>query len=209
MNGEQPPGKRDFDKDAATWDENPVAVERSRAVAEAMIREVRPTKDMDAMDFGAGTGLVTLGIQPYVRSITAADTSRGMLSVLEGKVQSQGLMNVRTMLLDLDTQEPPEAHFDFIATSMVMHHMADVPKTLRAFHKMLRPGGVIAIADLDAEDGSFHPDTTGVHHSGFDREELRRMLEDAGFHDTKAVTAHVMHKNDRDYPVFLITAHRD
>jgi 2-polyprenyl-3-methyl-5-hydroxy-6-metoxy-1,4-benzoquinol methylase len=202
-------GKRDFDNDALTWDDNPVAVERSRAVAEAMVREVRPTGDMDAMDFGAGTGLVTLALQPYVKSITAADSSRGMLSVLEGKIAAQGFANVHTMFLDLDTDEPPEARFDLIVTSMVMHHMADVPRVLRAFHKMLRPGGVVAIADLDAEDGTFHPDNTGIHHFGFDRDDMSRMLEAAGFRDTHAVTAFVMHKEGRDYPVFLITAHKD
>jgi ubiquinone/menaquinone biosynthesis C-methylase UbiE len=201
--------KRDFDKDALTWDDNPIAVERSRAVAEAMVREVRPTGDMDAMDFGAGTGLVTLGLQPYVRSITAADSSRGMLAVLEGKVAAQGFTNVHTMFLDLDTDEAPYARFDLIVTSMVMHHMAGVPRVLRAFQKMLRPGGVVAIADLDAEDGTFHPDNTGIHHFGFDRDEMRRMLEAAGFHDIGAVTAFVMHKEGRDYPVFLITAHKD
>lgn len=205
-------GKRDFDKEAATWDENPVAVDRSRAVAEAIIREVRPTSDMDALDYGAGTGLVALAIRPHVRTMTAMDTSREMLSVLEGKVSAQGLTNVRTMLLDLETGTPPDACFDLVTTAMTMHHVPDVPEVLRAFNRMLRPGGWVAIADLDAEDGSFHPamgvDMTGVFHKGFEREEMMRLLEDAGFRDVRAVTAHVMCKESREYPVFLITARK-
>lgn len=205
-------GKRAFDKEALTWDDNPVAVERSRAVADAMIREVQPTGDMDALDFGAGTGLVTLALQPYVKSITAADSSQGMLSVLQGKIEAQGLTNAKTLLLDLEENQVPDGCFDFISTTMTMHHMPDVPKVLHAFYRMLRPGGVAAIADLDAEDGSFHPDNTGIHHFGFDRAEMQRMLEEAGFRDIKATTSYVMKKEvegqTREYPVFLIIGRR-
>lgn len=91
-------GKRDFDKEAATWDSNPIAVARAAAVAEAMLRQVRFTPEMDVMDFGAGTGPVTLALQPHVRSITAADTSSGMLAVLKQKADAAGLRNVRTLL---------------------------------------------------------------------------------------------------------------
>lgn len=205
-------GTRDFDKDALTWDENPGRVAVTRSIAEAMVREAQPTLEMDALDFGAGTGLVTLAFQPYVKSITAADSSKGMLSVLDGKIQAQGFTNVHTSFLDLDTDEPPNAQFDLIVTSMVMHHMPDVPKVLRAFHQMLRPDGVVAIADLDAEDGTFHPDNTGIHHFGFNREAMVVMLETAGFQNIKHSTAHVMTKEvdakPREYPVFLIVGNR-
>ncbi len=203
--------ERDFDKEALTWDDNPIAVERSRAVAQAIIREASPNKNMDALDFGAGTGLVTLALQPFVKTITAADTSQGMLSVLDSKIAEQGFTNVRTMLLDLDTDEPPGTGFDLVVTSMVMHHMPDVPKVLRVFHQMLRPGGLVAIADLDTEDGTFHPDNTGIHHLGFDRKVMQRMLETSGFCEMKITTAHVMNKEvegkPREYPIFLAVAH--
>mgnify|MGYP006950044336 CR=1 FL=1 len=42
----------------------------------------------------------------------------------------------------------------------------------------------VALADLDSEDGSFHPpDTDGVYHLGFDRDALRAELEADGFSD--------------------------
>lgn len=68
--------KRDFDKAAATWDEDPRRVKLAEDVAAAILREAVLSKDMDALDFGCGIGLVTLKLQPYVRSITGAD-SRG------------------------------------------------------------------------------------------------------------------------------------
>ena len=34
---------------------------------------------MDALDFGCGTGLVTLKLQPFIHSITGVDGSQGMI----------------------------------------------------------------------------------------------------------------------------------
>lgn len=43
-----------------------------------------------------------------------------------------------------------------------------------------------ALAELDPEDGSFHPPgTEGVLHHGFDRDRLARQLTDAGFVDVE------------------------
>jgi len=88
-----------------------------------------------------------------------------------------------------------------------------VPALLRVFHGMLQPGGWAALADLDAEDGSFHnPDVPGVAHHGFARAELTRWLRAAGFRDISARTAHTAEKTRAGktalYPIFLITARR-
>jgi hypothetical protein len=70
----------------------------------------------------------------------------------------------------------------------------------------LRPGGRIALADLDREDGTFHSsDVTDVFHLGFDRADLKAQLAQAGFDDVSDTTAFVHHRNDRDYPVFLVS----
>ena len=200
---------RDFDKEAAAWDENPGRVKLAAGVAAAIIREARPAKDMDALDFGCGTGLVTLGVQPWVRTITGADSSRGMLSVLEGKVKQQGLGNVKTQLVDFEHGGGVEGKFHLILSSMTMHHVKDTAALFAKWHELLLPGGLVAAADLDAEDGSFHGDNTGVFHLGFDRETLKKLLTDAGFRDVRAVTASTMAKDipgkgKREFPVFLL-----
>ena len=73
-------GKRDFNKASETWDDNPTRIELARAIADAVLRKIPISKDMDVLDYGAGTGLVTLALQPHVKSITAADSSQGMLA---------------------------------------------------------------------------------------------------------------------------------
>lgn len=80
----------DFEKEATVWDVEPRRVKLAQDVAEAIIRELKPTQDLDVLDFGCGTGLVTLRLQPLVRSITGLDSSPAMLAVLRDKVEKQG-----------------------------------------------------------------------------------------------------------------------
>jgi predicted TPR repeat methyltransferase len=77
--------KRDFDKVAASWD-TPMRVKLATDVAGAVSAEVRLATEMDVLDFGCGTGLLALQLQPYVRSITGVDSSQGMLDVLGSKI---------------------------------------------------------------------------------------------------------------------------
>ena len=51
-----------FDRVAGEWDANPARVALARAVTEAIRASVPLRPDMAVMDFGAGTGLVTLGL---------------------------------------------------------------------------------------------------------------------------------------------------
>ena len=67
--------RRDFNKEAAQWDANPGRVKLAGEVAAAIIREARPTRDMDVLDFGCGTGLVTLKLQPLVKTSTGVDSA--------------------------------------------------------------------------------------------------------------------------------------
>ena len=202
-----------FDALAAEWDQNPGRVRLAHAVADAMLREVAPTGREDVLDVGCGTGLVTLRLQPAVRSITGVDASPGMLAVLQAKVQAAGLANVRTLQVDPDRGESVPGTFDLVVSSMMLHHVRDTAPMLRAWFDLLRPGGALALADLDREDGSFHADPTGVHHLGFERADLAATLADAGFTDVRDGTATTLERPQEDgsvrrYPVFLIVARR-
>jgi 2-polyprenyl-3-methyl-5-hydroxy-6-metoxy-1,4-benzoquinol methylase len=201
--------KKDFDKDAARWDANPGIVKLAHDVADAMIREVMPAKDQDALDFGCGTGLVTLKFQPLVRNITGVDSSRGMLDILASKVRGQGLANVRTQLVDLEQGGKVEGRYHLIVSSMTLHHVPDPAALIAQLAGALLPGGTLAVADLDAEDGSFHSDNAGVRHLGFDRPRIKALFEQAGLSGVRAVTAAVVAKEiegkgRREFPVFLM-----
>jgi ubiquinone/menaquinone biosynthesis C-methylase UbiE len=167
---------------------------------------------MDLLDYGCGTGLVGLFLLPHVRSVTGADSSPGMLDVLRGKIREGGITGMTALQLDLEREPVPASRFHLIVCSMVMHHVADPDRVLAAFRAMLHPGGIVCIADLDAEPGNFHPPeaAASVHHHGFDRDDFQRRLEAAAFQAVRATTAHVVQRpvDDgvlRDFPVFLMT----
>ncbi len=201
--------RKDFDKEAAQWDANPGRVKLAGEVAGAIIREIGPTREMDVLDFGCGTGLVTLRLQPLVKTILGVDSSQGMLGVLEGKINGQGLTNVHARFVDFEKGGRVKGSYDLIVSSMTLHHVPDTAALFIQWHGLLKPGGMLAAADLDAEDGSFHGDNTGVFHLGFDREELKKLLRDAGFRDVHSTTATTMTKEvadggKREFQVFLI-----
>lgn len=197
-----------FDQAATSWDQEARRVELARAVADEIARRIRLSQAMDVLDFGCGTGLLTLSLQPLVRRVTGADTSSGMLGILKQKIETQGLANVEAVLLDPDAPLSLGVRFDLVVSSMALHHVADLATLFERFHHMLHAGGRIALADLDREDGSFHDDARGVFHLGFDRGELKSLLAGAGFAGLETTTAVVTRKEDRDYPVFLITGHK-
>jgi len=67
----------------------------------------------------------------------------------------------------------------------------------------------VAIADLEEEDGSFHsPGMPKPAHYGFNRSNVVKSLEAAGFCNVYIETVHVVVKNERQYPIFLAVAKR-
>ena len=201
--------KTNFDERAATWDENPLRVTLAHDVTGAIIREIKPTRDMDALEYGCGTGLVTLRLQPFVKTITGVDSSQGMLEVIKEKVKNQGLQNIRTQLVDFEQNGEVEGKFHLVISCMTLHHLREPGVLFRPLYDLLLPGGCLGIADLDKEDGLFHDDNTGVFHFGFDRAYVKRLLEKTGFRDLSDITAATVVKNiagkgERKFLVFLI-----
>lgn len=205
-----------FDQAAATWDDNPSRIALMKAVGETILREVQPTRKMDVLDYGCGTGLVGLFLLPHVGSVTGADNSVGMLEVLRQKIRGGSLANMRTVHLDLENDPLPTDRYDLIVSSMTLHHIADTGKVLGACYQLLNSRGMLCVADLAPEPGTFHPPEVAhsVHHHGFDPEELATQLSRLDFRHTKHITAHSVRKPvaggaERDFPVFLIIARRE
>jgi len=199
----------EFDARAATWDDDPAKVERARAVADAIVGAVPLDSAMNAMEYGCGTGLLSFMLRPRLGRITLADASAGMLAVAAGKIAAANDTCMRTVKLDLLADPMPAERYDIIYSLMTLHHVADTDAILRRFHAALVTNGLLCIADLDAEDGSFHG--AGFDgHPGFDRALLGVKARQAGFATVQFSTAYEIDKKvdgrARRYPVFLMVA---
>ena len=202
-----------FDDAARTWDEKPSRVKLAGAVAKAIDARIPLDSSMAALEYGCGTGLVSVALAPLLGSITAADSSPEMLKVLKEKIKGMKIENMSAMLLDLTQDYSMQRRFHLIYTSMTLHHIGPVADLIGEFHKLLYPGGWLAIADLDKEKGDFHGDAPGVAHHGFERRALEKILKEKGLTGIQTVTAHEIRKEVRKgkiktYPVFLMTGRK-
>jgi 2-polyprenyl-3-methyl-5-hydroxy-6-metoxy-1,4-benzoquinol methylase len=209
--------KRNFDQEASSWDENPVRVKLADDVASALRREIALTKDMDVLDYGCGTGLITLRIQPFVNTVTGIDSSEGMLNVLNDKISRQKLTNVFTRHLDMEAGEGLHDRFHMIVSSMTLHHIQHPEILVKQLSKYLHVGGYLCIADLDPDDGLFHGDNQQVYHHGFERFHVRDMLEKADLQNFREATAAKVIKDveveeggggAREFTVFLVSGQK-
>lgn len=195
-----------FEDKAKDWDERPVPAQISGGVFEAIEGSVELSPDATVLDFGAGTGLVCSKIAPRVARVLAVDISQAMLDKLAAKPELAGKVEIHCRDI---IASPLDERADLIVSAMAMHHVQDTRALLRALFEHLVPGGRIALADLDVEDGTFHPpETEGVFHAGFDRDELGALLAEVGFEAPVFTTAVSVDKEDKSYPVFLVTATR-
>jgi ubiquinone/menaquinone biosynthesis C-methylase UbiE len=201
----------DFDTRAATWDDDPAKVDRAQAVADAIVRNVSLTGSMHAMEYGCGTGLLSFMLRPRLGQVTLADISDGMLAVAASKIAAANDAAMRAVKLDLLVDPMPAERYDIIYSLMTLHHVPDTDAILRRFHAVLATDGLLCLADLDAEDGSFHDAGFDGHH-GFDRGRLGAKAREAGFTTVEFSTAHEIEKRADDrprrYPVFLMVARK-
>nr|VFK39365.1 MAG: Methyltransferase domain-containing protein [Candidatus Kentron sp. SD]VFK46614.1 MAG: Methyltransferase domain-containing protein [Candidatus Kentron sp. SD]VFK80098.1 MAG: Methyltransferase domain-containing protein [Candidatus Kentron sp. SD] len=206
--------KENFDRKAASWDEDPTKIKLTNDVFHALSREGILTPEMDVMDFGCGTGLLTIRLRPLVRSITGLDNSRGMLEVFNAKIASLGLDGIHAAPFDLDEGHALSGRYDLVLSCMTLHHIEEIGPLLRQFHRVIAPGGCLAIADLDPDDGLFHSDNTGIFHFGFSRTALRGVFAEAGFQDIRDTDAAEVPRPGPDgairrFSVFLMTGKKE
>ncbi len=200
----------EFDLKAKDWDMNPVHIERSKAIAEQMIRLLPLSDKMRALEFGAGTGVLSFLLKDRFSEITLLDSSKEMLKKAEEKIDVSDRLKFRTLFLNLEAEEYSGDPFDIIYTQMVLHHIKDTTAIFRKFHSLLKPGGILAIADLYLEDGSFHDGDESVHF-GFDPEKLTETLHLQGFSETTVTSCFMMRKvisgdKTKEYPIFILTS---
>jgi ubiquinone/menaquinone biosynthesis C-methylase UbiE len=199
----------EFDSRARDWDSNPVNWERSGAIAQTLLKLVPVKPEMKALEFGAGTGILSFLLSDNFSEITMMDNSGEMVRVMNEKVINGKLKNLNPLLFDLELYDYHAHKFDCVFSQMVLHHISNTKQLLSKFYQILSPGGYLAIADLYPEDGSFHGEGfTG--HKGFDVSGLKADLENAGFAHLVTQQCYVIKKtidnSVHEFPVFLLVA---
>lgn len=196
--------QKDFFKNKSkTFHQESRRVRNIQAIAKSMLQKIPYTKDMHILDFGSGTGLLTIEIAPYVAKITTIDISKSMNEELAA---NRDLIPCDLEILELDlSKSEVNKKFDGIISSMTLHHIEDIEALFEKFYRMLDDGGTIALSDLFTEDGTFHSEDTGVFHFGFDEEFIIQCATKAGFKQLEISEASTVKKPHKDFPIFLLT----
>lgn len=195
-----------FDEVANDWD-SPEKVKLMSIIAEkamTVLQIKRSNEKINSiLDFGCGTGLFGLHFLPFCQYLYGIDTSDAMLDVFRKKAAGNHCIDIQNLNLETDVFDKK---IDLIVSSMVLHHITDPERLFHKFFDMLSDQGRIAIVDLDQEDGTFHPDNQkmGVKHFGFNREILCEWAKNNGFL-AEHVILHQIQKEERTYPLFLLT----
>jgi ubiquinone/menaquinone biosynthesis C-methylase UbiE len=154
--------------------------EERMELAKVIVKEVRPelqnSKSNSLIDYGSGTGLVSLELADLVDSILLVDSSEQMLEVAKAKISHKGITNSKVRYSDF-TQETPELKADIVLMSLVLLHIPDTKKILQELFNILNDGGKLIIIDFDKNDKINHPKV----HNGFSHEELKKSLSEVGF----------------------------
>ncbi len=202
-----------FRQRAATWDESPTKVALSEGIFSGLVSRLPLTTEMGALEIGAGTGLLTVPMAGKVKNVAAFDLSMDMLDVLKKKMAADAIDNIRIHPTDFPSEEIEGTAFDLIYSAMTMHHMEDVGAILKQVYRFLKPGGYLAIGDLEKEDGTFHGDNKGICHFGFEEEEIGELARGSGFEVQSIHTVHTIQKEisqgeSKEYPVFLLVGQK-
>ena len=162
--------KHDFNHKAETFD-SPKNIFLANLVCQAVEKQLDAPLDKEILDFGGGTGLLSLPLAKQAKSVTLVDISEKMLEQARLKAEQQDIKNIQFLEQDL-LKNPLEQEFDLIVVCRVLHHMPDLDATLSLFHQHLRENGQLLLADFTK---------TEANHHGFELPELENKLAQFGF----------------------------
>ncbi len=134
-------------------------------------------------DLGAGEGTLSQLMARRAKAVIAVDNSEKMVEFGASLAREHGFQNLEYRLGDIE--EPPiaEATVDLALLSQALHHAGSPARAIAAAHRILKPGGRIAILDLLAHQFENARDMYADLWLGFTEVQLDNMLREAGFRE--------------------------
>lgn len=151
-------------------------IELAKVIIKEVRSELQNSKTKSLLDYGSGTGLVSLEVADLVDSILLVDSSQQMLEVAKAKISHKGITNSKVLYTDF-IEETSKLKADIVLMSLVLLHIPDTKKILQELFNVLNNGGKLIIIDFDKNDKINHPKV----HNGFSHEELKKTLSEVGF----------------------------
>ena len=136
-----------FDRVASSYDQ--VGVDFFVPVARLVCGALRPQPGERALDVGCGRGAVTVLLADAVGpdgSVTGFDLSAGMVEATTADLRARGYHGVELLVADATDPGLEPGSFDVLASSLVVFFLPDPERAVRAWLRLLRPGGRLSMS---------------------------------------------------------------
>ena len=154
--------------------------------------------EIDIADLGAGEGHLSQLLAKRARHVIAVDNSEKMVEYGTTLALENGITNLEYRLGDIEDPPIAPASIDLVLLSQALHHAAKPHRALEAAHRILRPGGQVAVLDLLSHQFEQARELYADTWLGFTEAELGGFLSDAGFNNVHAEVV----ARDEQNPVF-------
>jgi ubiquinone/menaquinone biosynthesis C-methylase UbiE/DNA-binding transcriptional ArsR family regulator len=156
-------------------------------------------------DLGCGTGQVACALAPFVARVIAVDRSGEMLQAVRRRARDLPSVDIKRG--ELEALPIADGELDAATLLLVLHHLPDPAAALSEAARALKPGGRLVIADMLPHDREEYRQQMGHVWLGFGEEQMRRLLEDAGFERVRVVPLPV-NAAAKGPALFVATANR-
>ncbi len=131
-----------------------------------------------AADIGAGTGFITDGLVDRGVRVIAVDQSEEMLTEMKRKFSESHDIEYR--LGDAESLPLLDGEVDYVFANMFLHHVEEPHDAIKEMVRILKPGGILVITDLDEHEHEFLRTEQNDRWMGFDRNDVKKWFVSAG-----------------------------
>ena len=148
----------DWDQAAASWDSSAAVIDYSERAFETLLERGTPDgwPRVSVLDFGCGTGTLSMRLARAGAQVTSLDTSPAMIAALNDKVADLAVTGITTLCAPLDAAIEAgqlTGAFDLIVASSVLAFVDDATAVLRSLRGVLAQGGRIVHWDWQQAPG--------------------------------------------------------
>lgn len=159
---------------------------------------------LDVVDFGCGTGVLTVELARWAKHVTAIDRSASALS--QAAKRAAHLTNVTFLNADLSALPASVAKADLVVISQSLHHVETPQEVLEQAFGALKPHGKIVVLELMPHLEQWVQARLGHRHLGFEPADLEAMMRAVGFKDLQLMPS--TRDGATPFRAFLVTGIR-